>query len=120
MTEKAMEPEEQSGMANDADCLYCATKHMGAAYALWCEYAQVPEYKLEFVMAIGELRAAELHLMHNYPEISTAVRELRLSIEEGAYPFVEFRELMLVCAERAGMFHVEQNRVETDQTDDKP
>lgn len=101
---------ETGGMSDDADCLYCATKHMGTAYALWCEHVQVPEYRLEFVMAIGELRAAELHLMHDWPELSSAVRELRLSIEDGAYPFVEFRELMLAVANRSGMFHVQDTK----------
>lgn len=124
MSDEVKPDVELSGMADDADCAYCATKHMGTAYTLWCEHVQVPEYRLEFVMAIGELRAAELHLMHNYPELSNAVRELRLSIEDGAFPFVEFRELMLACAERAGMFRVERETgelgVENGVSADKP
>lgn len=37
MNDNAENRDEQAGMANDADCLYCATKHMGTAYVLWCE-----------------------------------------------------------------------------------
>lgn len=95
---------ELKGMLNEEDCLYCSLKHVSTAYALWNEFQGNPEYKLEFIMSLGELRAAELHLVNKYPELCVAVRELRLAIESGARVFQEFREMMLAMAERAELF----------------
>ena len=95
---------ESAGMMNEADCLYCALKHLSVAYALWNEFMGAPKYRLEFIMSLGELRAAELHLVQKYPDLCVAVRELRLGIEGGAHLFNEFRQLMLLLAETAGIF----------------
>ena len=98
------ESPEKAGMMNEADCLYCSLKHVSTAYALWNEFQGNPEYKMEFIMSLGELRAAELHLVNKYPELCVAVRELRLAIESGARVFQEFREMMLAMAEKAELF----------------
>lgn len=108
------EDKEASGMMNEADCLYCALKHVSVAYALWNEFMGAPQYKLEFIMSLGELRAAELHLVQKYPDLCVAVRELRLGIENGDKLFNEFRRLMVAMADIAGIFEVDdenQNRM---------
>lgn len=102
-TEKS-ESEESAGMMNEADCLFCSLKHVSTAYALWNEFQSNPEYKLEFVMSLGELRAAELHLVSKHPDECYLVRELRLSIERGEHAFDAFREIMLLIAEKAEIF----------------
>lgn len=95
---------EAKGMANEADCLFCALKHVSTAYALYNEFMGNGEYKLEFIMSLGELRAAELHLVSKNPELCFAVRELRLAVESGAKVFDEFRELLVGMANKAKIF----------------
>ncbi len=96
---------EAKGMANEADCMFCALKHVSTAFALWTEFMGNSEYKLEFIMALGELRAAELHLINKHIDMYKVVRELRLAIESGATDvFDPFRELMLAIAEQAEIF----------------
>lgn len=103
MTE-ANKKDESKGMSNEADCMFCSLKHVSTAYALWNEFQTNSAYRLEFVMALGELRAAELHLVSKHPDECCLVRELRLAIEQGAHAFDEFRRLLLHLAEKAEIF----------------
>ena len=61
-------------------------------------------YKLEFLMSLGELRAAELHLVSKHPDMCFAVRELRLAVESGAKVFDEFRKLLVEMGNQAEIF----------------
>ena len=96
--------DESKGMSNEADCMFCSLKHVSTAYALWNEFQTNSAYQLEFVMALGELRAAELHLVSKHPDECYLVRELRLAIEQGALAFDEFRRVLLRLAEKAEIF----------------
>ena len=95
---------EARGMADEADCMFCSLKHVSTAYALWNEFQTNPEYKLEFVMALGELRAAELHLVSKHPDECRLVRELRLAVEQGEHVFDEFRQVLMAIATKAEIF----------------
>lgn len=95
---------ESGGMADEADCMFCSLKHVSTAYALWNEFQTNPEYKLEFVMALGELRAAELHLVSKHPDECRLVRELRLTVEQGEHVFDEFRQVLIAIAAKAEIF----------------
>ena len=95
---------EAGGMMNEADCMFCSLKHVSTAYALWNEFQTNQAYQLEFVMALGELRAAELHLVSKHPDECYLVRELRLAIEQGAHAFDAFRKVLMVIAEKAEIF----------------
>ena len=103
-TTEANKKDESKGMSNEADCMFCSLKHVSTAYALWNEFQTNPAYQLEFVMALGELRAAELHLVSKHPDECYLVRELRLAIEQGAHAFDAFREVLMVIAEKAEIF----------------
>ena len=98
------ENNESAGMMNEADCLFCSLKHVSTAYALWNEFQTNPAYQLEFVMALGELRAAELHLVSKHPDECYLVRELRLAVEQGEHAFDAFRKVLMVIAEKAEIF----------------
>jgi len=102
--EKVNDKTEESGMLNEADCMFCSLKHVSTAYALWNEFQTNQAYQLEFVMALGELRAAELHLVSKHPDECYLVRELRLAIEQGAHAFDAFRKVLMVIAEKAEIF----------------
>ncbi len=95
---------EAGGMLDEADCMFCSLKHISTAYALWNEFQTNPEYKLEFVMALGELRAAELHLVSKHPDECRLVRELRLAVEQGEHVFDEFRRVLMEIAAKAEIF----------------
>lgn len=103
-TTEANKKDESKGMSNEADCMFCSLKHVSTAYALWNEFQTNQAYQLEFVMALGELRAAELHLVSKHPDECYLVRELRLAIEQGAHAFDAFRKVLMVIAEKAEIF----------------
>jgi hypothetical protein len=70
-------------MTEEHSCLHCVLKHLAKARALLIEAAVSSEYRRHRIYAMGEMACAEEESIADAPEVSAAIRALRLDIDRG-------------------------------------